>query len=114
MKLPLSPSLHYLSRSIEDQKELWTRLDRTFGKIDEDHNSTLESTSKTIRVTDPKLSASTLSDEVVQNEEEAKSSTQSIQIEDSLHAVTPSPNAPEAHEIFDISYSHIADPEEGI
>ena len=39
--LGLSPSLRYLSRSIEDPKELWTRLDRTFGKIDEDHNSTL-------------------------------------------------------------------------
>ena len=32
----LSPSLCYLIRSIEDPKELWTRLDRTFGVIDED------------------------------------------------------------------------------
>ena len=53
--LGLSPSLCYLSRSIEDPKELWTRLDRTFGNIDEDHNNTLESTSNTIRVLDPNL-----------------------------------------------------------
>ena len=32
----LSRSLRYLIRSFEDPKELWTRLDRTFGKIDED------------------------------------------------------------------------------
>ena len=76
--MTLSPSLHYLSRSIEDPKELWTRLDRTFQNIDEDHNITLESTSSTIIVPDPKFSASTLYDEVVQDEEEAESSTQSI------------------------------------
>ena len=76
--LGLSPSLRYLSRSIEDPKELWIRLDRTFGKIDEDHNSTLESTSNTIIILDPKFSACTLSDEVAQDEEEAESSTQSI------------------------------------
>ena len=29
----LSPSLCYLIRSIEDPKELWTRLDRTFGML---------------------------------------------------------------------------------
>ena len=40
IKLALSPSLHYLSRSIKDPQELWTRLDKTFGMIDEDHNST--------------------------------------------------------------------------
>ena len=70
MKLALSPSLRYLSRSIEDPKELRTRLDRTFGKIDEDHNSTLKSTSSTISIPDPKISAFTLSNEVVQDEEE--------------------------------------------
>ena len=37
----------------------------------------------------------------------AKSSTQSIRIEESLHAVNPSPDAPEVHEIYDISYPHI-------
>ena len=72
--------------------------------IDEDHNNTLESTSSTISILDPKISASTLSNEVVQNEEEAESSTQSIQIEDSLLAMTPSLDAPEVHEISDISY----------
>ena len=39
---------------------------------------------------------------------------QSIQIEDSLHAVTPSPDAPEVHEIFEISSSHISETEEDI
>ena len=58
-------------------KELWTRLDRTFG-IDSKW-----STSSTIRILDPKISASTLSDEVVQDKEEAEASTQSIRIEDS-------------------------------
>ena len=106
MKLALSPSLRYLSRSIKDPQELWTRLDRTFGMIDEDHNSTLESTSNTISILDPKISASTLSDEVVQDEEEAKASTQSIRIEDSVHAVTPS-DALEVYEISDISYPHM-------
>ena len=110
----LSPSLRYLIRSIEDPKELWTRLDITFGMIYEDHNSTLERTSSTISILDPKISASTLSDEVVQDKEEAEASTQSIRIEDSLHAVTPSPDAPEVHEISDISYSHIAKTEEYI
>ena len=61
----LSPSLRYLIRSIEDPKELWTRLDRTLGMIDEDHNSTLERISSTIRVLDPKFSSSTLSSEFV-------------------------------------------------
>ena len=83
----LSRSLHYLIRSldfedpreyIEDPKELWTRLDRTFEVIDDDHNRILERISSTISTLDPKISASTLSDEVVQDEEEAKTSTQSI------------------------------------
>ena len=82
--------------------------------IYEDHNSTLERTSSTISILDPKILASTLSDEVVQDEEEAEASTQSIWIEDSLHAVTPSPDAPEVHEISDISSSHIVETEEYI
>ena len=89
-------------------KELWTRLDITFG-ID-----SRWSTSSTISILDPKISASTLSDEVVQDKEDAEASTQSIQIEDSLHAVTPSPDAPEVHDISDISSSHIAETEEDI
>ena len=46
----LSPSLHYLIGSAEYPKDLWTKLDRTFGKHNEDHNSTLEITSSTTRV----------------------------------------------------------------
>ena len=75
--------------------------------IYEDHNSTLESTYSTISILDPKILASTLSDEVVQDKEEAEASTQSIRIEESLHAMTPSLDAPEVHEISDISYPHI-------
>ena len=82
--LALYPSLHYLVKSVEYPKDIWTKLDRTFGKQNEDHNSTLEITSSTTRLIYSKLSASTLSDEVFQDEEEAESSTQSIQIEVSL------------------------------
>ena len=53
--------------------------------------------------------ASTLSDE-----EEAESFSQSIQIEESLLGVTPSPIAPEVYEIYDISYPHMDDLEEYI
>ena len=56
-----------------------------------------------------KFWASTLFDEVVQDEEEAESSTQSIRIEESLIAVTPSPDAPKVCEISDISYYHMDD-----
>ena len=52
--------------------------------------------------------------QIVQYEEEAKSSTQSIQIEESLLGVTPSLVAPEVYEISDISSSHMDDPEEDI
>ena len=75
--------------------------------IDEDHNRTFESTSITISILYPKISTSTLSDEVVQNEEKTESSTQSIRIEDGLLAATPSPYAPEVHEIYDISHPHM-------
>ena len=51
---------------------------------------------------------------VVQDEEQAESSTRSIQIVESLLAVTPSPVAPEFYEIYDISYSHMDEPEEDI
>ena len=57
---------------------------------------------------------SSTSKQVVQNEEEAKSSTQLIQIEESLLGVTPSPTAPEFYEISDILSSHIDDLEEEI
>ena len=48
--LALSPNLHYLIGSVEYPKDLWTKLDRTFGKHNEDHNRTLEITSSTTRV----------------------------------------------------------------
>ena len=67
--------------------------------------------SRTTRVIYSKFSSSTLSDEVVQDEEEAESSTQSIRIEESLLAVTPSPDAPEVYEISDISYPHMDETE---
>ena len=113
MCMALSPSMHYLKISVKNPKDLWKILDRTFGMIDEDHNSTLESIFRTIIILNIKFSSSILSDEVVQNEE-AESSTQSIQIEDSLLAVTPSPDAPEVHEIYDISSPHISEIEEYI
>ena len=51
----LSCSMHYLSKTVKYPKDLWTKLDRIFRMFDEDHNSTLESTSSTIRVPDPKF-----------------------------------------------------------
>ena len=61
IEMGLSRSLCYLIRSIEDPKEfiedpkeLWTRLDRTFGVIYEDHNSILDRISSTISTLDPK------------------------------------------------------------
>ena len=59
--LVLSPSLRYLTKFVEYPKDLWTKLHRTFGKHNEDHNSTLERTPSTTRVLDPIVSASTLS-----------------------------------------------------
>ena len=79
-------------------------MDRTSGKIDEDYNSTLESTSSIIRDPDPKFSASTLSDEVVQNEEEAKSSSSDFP----LNFVQNSPVvASKSEEKFDLSPSNV-------
>ena len=112
--LALSPSLCYLVKSVEYPKDLWKKLDRTFGKHNEDHNRNLEITSSTTRVIYSKVSASTLSDEVVQDEEEAEYSTQSIRIEESLLAVTPSPDAPEFCEISDILHPHMAETKEYI
>ena len=51
---------------------------------------------------------------IVEDEEEAEFSLQSIRIEESLLGVTPSPTAPKVYEILDISYYHMADPEEDI
>ena len=71
--LALSPSLHYLIGSAEYPKDLWTKLDRTFGKHNEDHCRNLKRTLRTTLYS--KLSAYTLSYEVVQDEEELESST---------------------------------------
>ena len=48
--------------------------------------------------------------QIVEDEEEAKFSSQSIRIEESLIGVTPSPAAPEVYDIYDISSSHMDDP----
>ena len=71
MCMAFSPSMRYLKRFVKNPKDLWKILDITFGMIDEDHNSTLESISSTISILNPKFLASTVSDEVVQDEEEA-------------------------------------------
>ena len=76
--LALSPSLRYLTIFFEYPKDLWTKLDRTFGKNNEYHNRNLETTPSSTRFLDPKVSAFTLSGEFVQDEEEAKYSTQTI------------------------------------
>ena len=57
----------------EYPKDLWIELDRIFGKHNEDFYSNMGNTFKTTRVLYSKFSASTLSDEVVQDEEEAES-----------------------------------------
>ena len=82
---------------------------RTFGKHNEDHSSNLESAPSTTTVLPSKVSASIFSNEVVQDEEEAESSTQSIRIVESLLAVNPSHVDLEFYEIYDISSSHIDD-----
>ena len=51
---------------------------------------------------------------IVEDEEEAKFSLQSIRIEESLLGVTPSPSTPEIYEISNISSPHMDDPEEDI
>ena len=45
--LALSPSLRYLIGSAEYPKDLWTKLDRTFGKHNEYHNNNLDITPTT-------------------------------------------------------------------
>ena len=49
--------------------------------------------------------------QIVEDEEEAAFSLQSIRIEESLLGVTPSPTTPEVYDIFDISSPHMDDPE---
>ena len=113
--LASSPSLHYLISFVEYPKDLLTKLDRTFGKHNEDHYSTLERTPLTTIVIYLNVLASTLSNEVVHDEEEAESSMhESIRIEESLRGVTPSPADLNVYEISDISCSHMDDPREYI
>ena len=81
--MAFSSSLRYLIDSVEYPKDLWIELDRTFGKHNEDHYRNLERKTNTTRVHYSNVSTSILSDEVVQDEEEEKSSTQSIRIEKS-------------------------------
>ena len=57
---------------------------------------------------------SPIENQIVEDEEEANFSLQSIRMEESLHEVTPSLAAPEVYEISDISSPHMADPEEDI
>ena len=52
--------------------------------------------------------------QIVEDEEEADFSLQSIRMEESLQEVTPSLAAPEVYEISDISSPHMDDPEEDI
>ena len=73
--LAFSPSLCYLIDYVEYTKEIWTELDRTFGKHNEDHYINLESTPSTTRVIYSKLLAYILSYEVFQDDEEEESST---------------------------------------
>ena len=68
--LPFSPILGYLIDFVEYPKNLCTKLNRTFSKSNEDHYSDLESKTISTRVISSKLSASILSDEFVQYEEE--------------------------------------------
>ena len=109
-----SSSLHYLNDFAKSPKDLWTKLDRTFGKHNENIYSDLESTFLTKRVLYSKFSTSTLSGEVVQDEEEAESFSQTIWIEESLIGMTRSVAATEVYEISDISYPHMDDPKEEI
>ena len=73
--MALSPSLCYLIKYVEYPKDLWTKLDRTPENHNEDNYRYLERTPSTTIFLDSKVSASTLSDEFVQDEEELESST---------------------------------------
>ena len=106
-----SASFRYLIESTEYPKDLWIELDRLFEKHNEDCYRNMVSTFIKIRVIYSKFSASTLSDEVVQDEEEVEYSSESIRIEESLLGVTPSPTDPE---VYEISSSHMPDPKEDI
>ena len=109
----MSPDMCYLMEYVEYPSELWRNIDRAFGVQKEEDDSWRKSNTSSC-VLHSKFSASILPDEFVQDEEEAKSSTQPIQIVESLLAVTPSPVASEIYEIYYISSSHIANTKEDI
>ena len=74
-------------------------------RLTQDHNSTLESTSNTIRVPDTKFEAYTLSTKVVQDEKEANSSLSDFP----FNSVQNLPViASESEEKFDFSTSNVA------
>ena len=113
MGMVMSHDRHYLMESIEYPFELWRNIDRAFGVQKEEDDSWSESNTSSCFLPS-KVSASILSNEVVQDEEEVESLTQSIRIVESLLVVIPSPVAPEVYEIYDISCSHTVDPKEDI
>ena len=105
MTLVLSPILRYLSISIEDPKELWTRLDRTFGKIDEDNNRNLERTYRTIIFHDTKFSSYNIFSEFFQDEKQAKSSSSDFPLNSMQNFRVI---ASKSEERFDFSPSNVA------
>ena len=105
----MSHDMCYLMESVEYPFELWRNIDRAFG-VQKEVDNTWRKSKTSSSVLPLNVLASILSNEVIQDEEEAKSSTQSIQNVESLLVVTPSPVAPEVYEIYDISYSHTIDP----
>ena len=69
--LVFSPSFLYLIDSVEYPKDIWKKMDRTFGKYNEDHYNNWEIIPSTTRVIYSKVPASIISDEIFQDEEEA-------------------------------------------
>ena len=70
MCLVISPSMRYVIDSVKYPKDLWKRLDRAFGKHNEDHSINLERTPITSSSFLPsKFLASSLSSEVVKDEQ---------------------------------------------
>ena len=68
--LAISPSMRYLIDSIEYPKDLWTTLDKVFGKNNEDPSSYVESTSMSSIISlSQDLSSSKVSNEVKHDEE---------------------------------------------
>ena len=77
MGMVMSPNMCYLMDSVDYPFELWRNLYRDFGVQKEEDDSWSESNTSSC-ILPSKFLSSILSDEVVQDEEEAESSTQSI------------------------------------